>query len=633
MKNRLLIKIFVVFISVFVLISFSFSEKKEKEKEKKGETLTEEIVVTAKKPKNLPISKVSIIEPRKLEEFAAKDLSDVMNYVPGVYVSEGNKRSANINIRGLQSKRITLLYDGIPVYEPYFNSFDLNTLTANDVESIKIVKGASSVLYGPNTLGGVINIITKRPKSNSFTLDSQAAGNNTYYLAGSGSYIWDNFSFWGNVSIDKSDGFDWLSDDEKQLRENSDYERQNLVSKLYYYPNSSSEILAEFSYVNSEYGIPAATNYYRQRHWRFADWERWQFNLGGTFAVFNNGNLKVRNYYVRHYNVLNAYSDDKYSNTRWESTYKNYSFGTFVFGTIPVNEKNDFKFSLNAKKDNVNTQDDVSAEWEEVYHNTYSLGVEDHFQVTDTVKLIGGVSIDYLDKQFGDNKTSLNPIIGAKFNPEQWFDVYVSYSRKARFPSMKSLYSTSSGNPNLTEEIGNNLELGFTYDKDVYLSGAIFHNKIKDMINSVRLPSGYSSYKNIGEATISGFELEFSKKLSFINTSLNYTYMSTENKDTGEPLDYTPESLFNFFLNTDEIKGFTFSCWGIYASDSQTVFKNGIIKIPSYFLLNARIQKQFGNFILYIKANNLFNNDYFTEPGFPMKARTITGGFKIRVGE
>ena len=261
------------------ILLWSHNKENKKSEEKKEQKITEEIVVTAEAPREALLSKVSIIKAVKIMEFHSKSLSDIMNYSTGVYVTQGSKNEARVQIRGLESRRITLLYDGIPVYEPYFNSFDLKSFSASEIESIKVIKGASSVLYGPNTLGGIINVITQRPEANSFSLDSQFSENSTNYLSGTGKWILNRFSFLGSVSYDKSNGFDWMDRGTKKLRNNSQYERMNFIGKMYYHPGPSSEILAEIFYLNSEYGIPWATEYYRKRFWRFNDWQRGQFNF------------------------------------------------------------------------------------------------------------------------------------------------------------------------------------------------------------------------------------------------------------------------------------------------------------------------------------------------------------------
>jgi len=55
------------------------------------------------------------------------------------------------------------LIDGVPYYETNYGSLDLNQISLDSVARIDVVKGTASALYGANALGGVINIITKKP--------------------------------------------------------------------------------------------------------------------------------------------------------------------------------------------------------------------------------------------------------------------------------------------------------------------------------------------------------------------------------------------------------------------------------------------------------------------------------------
>jgi outer membrane receptor protein involved in Fe transport len=141
--------------------------------------------------------------------------------------------------------------------------------------------------------------------------------------------------------------------------------------------------------------------------------------------------------------------------------------------------------------DNIRTQDDRGGEWEEFQHQTLSFGLENHLGLNSRWKLAAGVSLDYLRKYSGDNKTSLNPILGLKFNPCDYVDIHLTLSQKSKFPSMRSLYSSRGGNPDLKDERGISYELGVRYERRFLLTGAIFYSKIKDLITAVRLPSGF----------------------------------------------------------------------------------------------------------------------------------------------
>ena len=604
-------------------------DKKEKEKQK---IITEEIVVEAPLPKDLPLSTTSLIKREKIESLSPKDLSEVLSYTSGTFISSGSKNEFRIKIRGFESQRIVLLYDGIPIYEPFFNSFDLKTIPAEEVENIKVVKGASSVLYGPNALGGVINIITRRPDPPSFSLKTLYGSNDSLNISSSGAINWKNVFFSGFASFDKSDGFKWNKNGENTLRENSDYERKNITGKVYFYPSQKSEILLEAAYYWSEFGVPFATEYYFPRYWRFKSWNRLQLNLGGTFSLLKNGHLKFRSYYVRHDNILDAYTDASMNELMWESTYNNDSYGAFLLGTVPYLAQNELKFSLNYRDDNIRTQDDRGGEWEEFQHQTLSVGFENHFGLSPRLKLAAGVSLDYLRKYSGDNKTSLNPILGLKFNPYDYMDIHLTISQKSRFPSMRSLYSSRGGNPDLKDERGVSYELGLRYERNFLLSGAIFYNRIKDLISAVRLPSGFQTNLNIGKANIFGFELEAQKAGSWIGFSVNYTYLNTRNEEENRPLDLVPESQLNFVLDVTDRNKLQLTVWGLAVSRSEMKIFDDIVKIPGYFVLNAILSKSFSNFTIFLKGENLFNKYYVTELGYPMRARTVSVGLKFNLG-
>jgi iron complex outermembrane receptor protein len=627
---------FFCFLSSICSYSFSSSSvvaAQEEDQKKKGKQkiITEEIVVEAPLPKDLPLSTVSLIKREKIESLSPKDLSEVLSYTSGTFISSGSKDEFRIKIRGFESQRIVLLYDGIPVYEPFFNSFDLKTMPADEVENIKIVKGASSVLYGPNALGGVINIITRRPDSPSISLKTLYGSNDSFNISSSGALHLKNIFFSGFASFDRSDGFKWNNNGENTLRENSDYERRNITGKVYFYPNQKSEILLEAAYYWSEFGVPFATEYYSPRFWRFKNWNRLQLNLGGTFSLLKNGHLKIRSYYVRHDNILDAYTDASMDELMWESTYDNDSYGAFLLGTFPYLAQNELKFSLNYRDDNIRTQDDRGGEWEEFQHQTLSAGFENHFSLNPRLKLAAGVSLDYLIKYSGDNKASLNPILGIKFNPNDYLDIHLTFSQKSRFPSMRSLYSSRGGNPDLKDERGTNFEFGLRYEKNALLSGAIFYNRIKDLINAVRLPSGFQTNLNIGRAHIFGFELEAQKTVGFFSISANYTHLGARNEEEDRRLDLVPKSQLNFVLDVRAKNKLQFTLWGLAVSSSEVKIFDEAVKIPGYFVLNATLSKSFSSFTIFLKGENLFNKYYVTEPGYPMKARTISVGLKFNL--
>lgn len=629
-------KAFVAILCLFLFASFlaaeeENAEKKDKEKEVALPMITESVTVSAKVPRELPYAATSELKLEKIEPIKPRDLAEILPSAPGAYVSTGAKSEWGVKLRGLGTNRITLLYDGIPIYEPYYNSFDLKAIAADQIESVKVLKGATSVLYGPNAMGGVVDVLSKRPANNQLSLRLDYGTRQTYGIYAGGALRGRSLLFTGSASREASDGFNWVNAGETELRKNTDYERNNIGGKLYYYPGNGAEIMGEVNYYQSEYGIPTATAFYKQQYWRFRDWHRLLANVGGSFPLFAGGYLKARLYYVKHYNVLDAYKNDQFSQLTWESTYDNYALGAFVLGMVPLGGRHQLHASASYRDDDVSTQSALTAPWEHYEHKTLSLGVEDHFRVSDKVELMAGASLDHLNKQDGENKTTLNPILGVKYNPSVWTDLHLTLSQKSRFPSMKNLYSLpeNGGNPDLRDEIGTTVELGFTYDRGWFLSGAFFHNRIRDMIES-RINADFIKQNiNVAKALISGFELEARKAFGPVALTAGFTYLDTENQETGDRLDLIPAAQLNASVRFSRADLFSLTVWGIYASDSIYHSNNGIVEVDPYAVVNAVLERAFGPVSIYLKVENLLDNEYWTEPGWPMKARTITAGARF----
>lgn len=126
----------------------------------------EEITVTANKHEEklqkLPAA-ITVFTETDIKDANIQNLSDIINLVPNLRANEDNG-FRNISIRGLSSSRYTsknpvvIYIDGIPSDKVSFTDVDLN-----NVKRVEVLRGAQGVLYGKNAIGGIINIITKRP--------------------------------------------------------------------------------------------------------------------------------------------------------------------------------------------------------------------------------------------------------------------------------------------------------------------------------------------------------------------------------------------------------------------------------------------------------------------------------------
>lgn len=128
-----------------------------------------EVVVSATKTP-LPISQVTsaiqVIRGEELEEKKIKTVIDALRLAQGltVFSNGGPGTNATARIRGANAAHTLVLIDGAIVNSPTSGDFNFANLTAENIEQIEILRGAQSMLYGSDAMGGVINIITKKGK-------------------------------------------------------------------------------------------------------------------------------------------------------------------------------------------------------------------------------------------------------------------------------------------------------------------------------------------------------------------------------------------------------------------------------------------------------------------------------------
>jgi iron complex outermembrane receptor protein len=170
------------------------------DQEASADLVLEEILVTASKREEmeskLPLA-ISVVSAQDLEDRTVVEMEDAINNIPNVTVEANVSANPRISIRGVSSDTnnigieagVGMQVDGIVLGRPsYFNTALI------DVERLEVLRGPQGTLYGKNTTGGLINVVTGRP-----TQEFEAAGDLTF-----GSY--DLWQVRGHVSGAISDG-------------------------------------------------------------------------------------------------------------------------------------------------------------------------------------------------------------------------------------------------------------------------------------------------------------------------------------------------------------------------------------------------------------------------------------------
>lgn len=105
---------------------------------------------------------VQVINQDEIKQLPARDLSEALNYIPGVYIEprRGFGRATSLSIQGSDSRQVRVMIDGIPLNTQASGQVNLAKFPIENIDRIEVIKGASSSIWG-SSLGGVINIITK----------------------------------------------------------------------------------------------------------------------------------------------------------------------------------------------------------------------------------------------------------------------------------------------------------------------------------------------------------------------------------------------------------------------------------------------------------------------------------------
>lgn len=130
----------------------------------------EEVVITASRYEKSSFkvpSTVSVINQDKIEKSDPDIITDLFRNLPGVELNDAGPFAPRPVIRGLFGSRVLLLADGERLNdtrESPFSGAQLSLVDVDEIEKVEVVNGPGTVLYGTDALGGVINIITNKPK-------------------------------------------------------------------------------------------------------------------------------------------------------------------------------------------------------------------------------------------------------------------------------------------------------------------------------------------------------------------------------------------------------------------------------------------------------------------------------------
>ena len=685
---------FHVLIGACILVSFThaaFAQSAASETLVADATEDEAYVSTVTAKRSPAPGTIKEIDADEISLRGARNLPEVLATEPSVEVTQSPKAGSTLQIRGFDEKSILILFEGIPIREVYDGHFDIASLPVFSFDSITLETGVTSVLYGQNSAGGILQL--NAPSVCASAADIKLYGRpfeQDAALYGGRAHVClqhKDFTLWAGVGTERSDGYP-LSDDYEQtdtnasyheegdIRDGSDYKRSSIAVMGRYAKAPHKSLTLFFDAVRSPRGVPPFEGYGYTRYWRFKTYDTLLVGLSGEYGPdtapsrFGFRKLTAQIYTHVHRDELRDYEDAFYKNlTRnslaWfvASAYANETAGASIQGEWALNRGNQldlalrYNFDLHRQREMPVPNDDGDplewTSWEKYSAQSFTAAIEDT-QVIGDWRLNagfsgGGMSLiaqEIRDKDYPVDKRLIPAFegrIGVEYSNSERFRAVASAGHKVRLPMLKELYSNSiGGNPDLDAERAWIGEIGFD-TTDLPIKG--LHSSVRGYASSVRslIEKYRDSYGNIGRAILAGVDLELRfRPIDALELYTGYRYLYARDLEHDRPLDYrTPHRVVmgeRLFFKI----GVTASLEAIFNSGQQSYYVDPAIgdwvedKLSAYSLLNAHLRYEpvlgpLSGLYLFADGTNLLNINYCNGSFEPRAGREVILGIGARM--
>jgi outer membrane cobalamin receptor len=648
-KKYLLLTITVL---IFVVVSKSQNLEKDtiklEEVEIQGEKLAPKYVNLLTTNHFLTKEQLNLVQP--------ENLMDRLVFLPGVLAVSNSFGGLGFAIRGQETNRVNVFFNGIPVRSNTENIVPVdNFLIANS--DIFLEKGSSSLIYGANSGGSVIRFDNRMNfKEKAGVYLNTFWGNNgkqNYNLSLTGK-VAEKFKYLLSANYFKrnsfrlSEEFDTLSVQKSRNRNNSDKKNMELLGIISYKFNQNHLISLTGMYNDGVYGLPPSI--VKARFRRMTQFENTLVGLRTVSSFKNDLKLESNLYYTALSDTLTDFTNDTYTTLRKYSHWVDETIGMRLIVSKSIDSLHTINFSFDTKLDIHNQNWNYIIATTKV--NTLLTALEYKTVILKKLNLNAGISYDYVNPFYTsigqipvEYLSALNYQLSFAYVPQSYlYKIHLGYNRTTIFPSMRNFYNADINpgyipNPDLKEEKNGNFDLGInsSFMKNKLNSSiSIFYNPIKNLIVDVQVSDTTSQSQNVNSAKFYGLEIMQkyapSKK---IFTYLSYTFLKARNTSftrTSDHLAYRPEHQVKSFISyiPRQFLGvnisFTYVSKQFYDNITQWA------SIPGYITTDIGMESKWLNFVTFwFKVNNVFDKNYFATFDQPQPGREFRFGLTLDI--
>ena len=606
------------------------------------------------------------------ERSGARSLDEALRFVPSLNVRTGGDGTPRIDIRGLRTRQIKLLINGVPFNSASDGQFDPTLIPTFAIEKINLEAGSSSVLYGDGGMGGVLNIQTRGGFDGLQTGGKAEFGSDQYWHTNAYTAYGDaQNDFFFSAGVRSRDAFSVSNDftspitenqanyQDNKDRNNSDYRRVNFLGSYNRQVTDKLSLGLFVSHVDGDNGKPPTVFSSTDPFASKAKYERTEDQTGTSFQVgadydFNADWSGKLWYFNNHLDEDTAgYDDNDYNSIIKKNSFTQtddteiHGVHAQLNGVVGLYDTG-VAFSADHRRESLDSQ--------QIKCNSNTCNNSNQFGITDVNKdisvrsygfeitqplpydmtVIAGVGHHQLEKDDGndDSVNSAQLSLSKAINTQT--TVYATAARKADAPTISQLYDASSGNDSLGFQRAKHYEVGVKnhWDK-ASLDVALYQSRVYDFIEK---DDNTNLYMNRQEMLFKGLDvsgmIQATTDLT-LRMSLGLLNASDESNDAvTDKLQYRPHSKVSLEAQYDIAP-----LWSVNGSyqrigeqayldkNDPTVHDN----LSAFELVSLKLSyalpQQLGS--VYVGADNLLDEDYSTSYGFPQAGRFFYTGVKV----
>jgi len=605
---------------------------------------------------------IYVITGEEMEAQGARTVREALKFLPGILPdgtvgTEPNALSGQF-IRGSNTGQVLILLDGRPINNLGSGGFDLSEFTTNNIERVEVLPGGGSTLYGSDAIGGVINIITRRPTKKITTtakLNIGAYGLNQQSIQNSGKT--GNLGWvigYNRTQSEYNYPFSIPEANFTGTRKNNDSLYNNFNIKLEADLGKRNTLAFSTQYLGKDQGVPGGVpipvpvngqgffNSLTDKNRKYTDQVlsdlTWNSKLGG-----GDDSLLTARIYTDFINSrFDSRSNAISSQNRFDSNQVSYGIQTTHSWNFAKNQSLVYGFDYR----NVNVRTTSFLYATNVNRINYDSGISQgalfaryEINLTPSWAVNLGLRQDFSSLA---NSSATSPSIGTKFALSNSTTLRGNYIRNFRVPTIANLFNinpSNIGNPDLKPEIGNSFDVGI--DQKLGNIGLLrltfFYNRVSDTIafKSLIPPvnGNTGTWENIGLVETTGIEATLNLQLAKnVYAFVNYTANDPRILKSSNPAEIDKELRFagadsiNAGINYENPEGLYMGLLmhslGKYpTNNTNTEFLAG------YTTFDVKLRVPLSdNLAINGSVDNIFNQRYQLFAGFPDAGRVFQVG-------